>query len=256
MTPITSAFDRSISDVVETVFLTEASSSVRSSTPRRRASAATQCGASDRLVAAHYYLCKRGARKFWRSGLERSDLEQVAAIGLIKAARRYDERTATPFEAYAWLMIVGELMHYVRDHERPVRLPRRLRSLERHYARAHDALVGRHGREPGDGELAVELGVLEPTVRELRRSRDTAVTVGLDVLERTSRDDGGLDCDDRLLIESAFRDLSIVERRIIVGVYVLGLTQLELGRRLGISAKRVSRAHHIALRRMQRAWAS
>ncbi len=243
--------------MVDTVFLTEASPSVHSSTPRHHASVAAEFGASDRLVSAHYYLCKRGARKFWRSGLERSDLEQVAAVGLIKAARRYDERTSTPFEAYAWLMVVGELMHYVRDHERPVRLPRRLRTLERHYARAHDALVGWHGREPSDGELAVELGVLEPTVRELRRSRDTAVTVGLDVLEtRTPHDDGGLDLDDRLLIEGAFRELSIVERRIIVGVYVLGLTQLELGRRLGISAKRVSRAHHIALRRMHRAWAS
>ncbi len=39
----------------------------------------------------------------------------------------------------------------------------------------------------------------------------------------------------------------------IAGVYLLGLTQLELSHRLGISAKRVSRIQHGALGRMARA---
>ncbi|GAC1544739.1 MAG: hypothetical protein NVS3B16_13210 [Vulcanimicrobiaceae bacterium] len=63
-----------------------------------------------------------------------------------------------------------------------------------------------------------------------------------------------LGLEDRLLVDAAFAALGELERRIIVGVYVLGLTQLELGRRLGMSPKRVSRAHHTALRTMQRSW--
>ena len=209
------------------------------------------------MVAAYHYLCRRAARKFWRSGLERSDLEQVAAIGLIKASRRYDEATRTPFEAYAWLMIVGELMHHVRDHERPIRLPRALRTLERRHARAHDTLLGRLGREPSDNELAIELGVLVAAVRELRRMRETALMADIDSVDpRAARDMPALDVEDRLLVNAAFRTLSIDERRIIAGVYLLGLTQLEVGRRLGISPKRVSRAHHGALARMKHAWVS
>jgi len=243
--------------VVEPVFLKEASSSLIPPVERRRLYAAVDRAAAERLVTTYHYLCLRGARKFWRSGLERSDLEQVAAIGLIKASRRYDERMRTPFEAYAWLLIVGELMHHVRDHERPVRLPRSLCALERPYVRAHDALQGRLGREPRDDEVARELGVLVSVVRELRRMRDVAVIAGLDAVElHAPAQDGALGVEDRLLVDSAFRALSILERRIIVGVYLLGLSQLELGRRLGISPKRVSRAHHGALRRMQRAWAS
>jgi RNA polymerase sigma factor (sigma-70 family) len=50
--------------------------------------------------------------------VERGDLEQVAAIALIKAFDRYDESLRTPFEAYAWISIVGELMNYLRARKR------------------------------------------------------------------------------------------------------------------------------------------
>jgi len=209
------------------------------------------------LVCAHRYLCRRGARKFWRTGLERSDLEQVAAIGLIKASRRYDASVATPFEAYAWMLIVGELMHHVRDSERIVRIPRRVRDLERRFVRASDALSARLGREPADEEIAVEIGVVMKAIGDVRRARESALVLTLeDAATRRLHAVEPIALEDRLLVESALTALSELERRIIVGVYIVGLTQLELGRRLGVSPKRISRAHHAALRSMQRAWAS
>ncbi|MBV9333841.1 MAG: sigma-70 family RNA polymerase sigma factor [Candidatus Eremiobacteraeota bacterium] len=85
---------------------------------------ALRCGATrrrliprERLVAKYWYLCCRAARRFRRSGLERGDLEQVGAIGLIKAVDRYRSRGA-PFEAFASLLVCGEMMHYVRDRGR------------------------------------------------------------------------------------------------------------------------------------------
>ena len=209
------------------------------------------------LVVHFGYLCRRAARKFRRAGLERCDLEQVAAIGLIKASRRYDPAMLTPFEAYAWMMIVGELMHFVRDHERPIRVPRKLRTLERRYLTAHDALVHRLGREPNDDELARELGVSRETVVDMREARETATLAPLaDAEMLAARDTTGIGFEDRLLVDTSFKALGTTEQRIIVGVYVLGLSQHEISRRLGISPKRVSRAHHAALGRMQRAWAS
>jgi RNA polymerase sigma-B factor len=208
----------------------------------------------DGLVASFHHLCKRGAHKFWRSGLERNDLEQVAAIGLIKAARRYDATSPTPFEAYAWLMIVGELMHHVRDSERPIRIPRRLQSLERAFARTHDGLLATLGREPSDAELAEALGVLVPAITEMRQARALAVPLRID--------DSGADrlavqsplgLEDRMLVDDAFAALTQTERHVIAGIYLLGLTQLEVARRLAVSAKRVSRIHRAALGRMRQA---
>ena len=61
----------------------------------------------DRFVAEYWYLCRRAARRFKRRGLDPADLEQVGAIGLIKAVDRYDPEQRAPFEAYAWLLIIG-----------------------------------------------------------------------------------------------------------------------------------------------------
>lgn len=80
------------------------------------------------VIAAHMYLCKRGARKFRRPESDPADLEQVGAIGLIKATDAYRPERLTPFEPYAWIVIVGELMHYVRDSEQAIRMPRWLRA--------------------------------------------------------------------------------------------------------------------------------
>ena len=123
------------------------------------------------VVDAYRYLCARGAKKFKRAHNDWADLQQVAAIGLIKAATNYRAEMRTPFEAYAWIMIVGELMHYVRDHERLVRAPRALLALEKRYAAAWDALSVANHREPTTGELASALGVPLDTVIALRSLR-------------------------------------------------------------------------------------
>lgn len=241
--------------MVETVFpQTEGFAVARVSGTSRPMCAAN---ASDRLVATYRYLCRRGARKFMRSGLESSDLEQVAAIGLIKASQRYDSTTGTPFEAFAWLMVVGELMHHVRDFERIVRVPRRLRDLERRYDRAHERLTRELGREPSERDIACELGVGSQMIDEVRRVRNATRVGSLDdSAVRTLRAATDADIDDRIVLAGACDELDSLERRVIVGVYVLGMTQLELGRRLGLSPKRISRAHHSALRELQRAYAS
>lgn len=73
-------------------------------------------------------LCRRAARRFVRPWAPLDDLMQIAALGVIKAARRWDATRNRPFLAYAWRCAIGELMHYVRDHESMVRVPRRLRA--------------------------------------------------------------------------------------------------------------------------------
>jgi RNA polymerase sigma-B factor len=173
----------------------------------------------DGLVSVHHYLCRRAARKFWRPGLERCDLEQVAAVGLIKAARRFDPSVRTPFEAFAWMTILGELMHYVRDHERAVRVPRRLRTLETKFARAHETLLGRLGREPNDAEIAAVMGVLAATVAEVRGACAAAQPVTIEAAEVAAlREPGALNLEDGLLVRSAFAGLTQIERRVIAGV--------------------------------------
>jgi RNA polymerase sigma-B factor len=212
------------------------------------------------VVDAHRYLCTRGARKFKRVHNDRADLEQVAAVGLIKAADYYRGEMQTPFDAYAWIMIVGELMHYVRDHERIVRVPRPLRALERRYVEAWDTFCAVHHREPSTGELAAALGVMVETVEELRNLR-RADRVGLpdadagDGPERLAlliEPHAGLQIEERIVLALALEELGERERAIVLGTYGAGLTQTELGKRLGLSQSHVSKLLARALHQLGR----
>ncbi len=216
--------------------------------------------ARNAVVDAHRHLCVRGARKFKRAHNDRADLEQVAAVGLIKAADYYRAEMQTPFDAYAWIMIVGELMHYVRDHERIVRVPRPLRALERRYVEAWDAFCGAHHREPTPGELAAALGVTIETVEELRKLRrpdgvalpDPDSTDGPECVALLAEPCIGLQIEERIALGLALDELGERERAIVLGTYGVGLTQTELGARLGLSQSHVSKLLSRALHQLGR----
>jgi RNA polymerase sigma-B factor len=205
-----------------------------------------------RLVTAHAYLCARATRKFLRPGLERCDLEQVAAIGLLKACDRYDQAMGTPFEAYAWLFVIGELMHYVRDWERPIRPPRKLRALETRVRRAGEELAGVLGRKPTQDELAQHLGIGRAQLLAALECRARATADSLDSLAPSAQlaidAEAAIDLSlDRLLIERALTALNTAERAVLFGVYTAGYSQLEIARRLGYSQRHISRVRRTAL---------
>lgn len=206
--------------------------------------------ARDALIDSHRYLCRRTALRFLRRGLELRDLEQVAAIGLIKASQRYDPRSAAPFEAYARVMILGELMHHVRDFEHAIRVPRSLRTLDRRCSAASESLAVRLGREPSEAEIAAELGVCTRSLRELERARNATLAGGCESLSNASVP--ATPAEDKILADRALDD-SPLERRIVLGVYALGLTQAEVARRLRLGTRQVHRMHRAALVRMQTA---
>jgi RNA polymerase sigma-B factor len=201
------------------------------------------------VVDAYRSLCVRGARKFRRAGNDRADLEQVAAIGLIKAAEYYRAEMRTRFESYANVMILGELMHHVRDHERIVRVPRSLHALEKRSAQIWDEFCAAHHREPTTAEIAAALGIspgLAAELRGLRRSDRTPLPEpgsqeGPERVELLADAPRGVSVEERLLLTSALDKLGERERTIVVGTYGAGLTQAELGRRLGLSQSHVSK---------------
>jgi len=203
----------------------------------------------DDVIRAYRYLCRRGARKFRRPESDLADLEQVAAIGLIKATDMYSTERSTPFEAYAWMMVVGELMHYVRDHERSIRLPRWLRALERRYALAWEALAARNETEPTIHALARELKVEPDVIEQLQAMRrGNRVSDGDPESPRAQ-----LQCDalpartpsisieERLTLIMAVEELPERERTVILGTFAAGLSQTEIARMLGLSQSQVSK---------------
>lgn len=189
-----------------------------------------------------------------RRGLDRADLEQVGAIGLIKAVDRYDASHRAPFEAYAWLLIVGELMHYVRDSERFMRAPRGVRELERRWAAAERELWPLLGREPSESEVAQYVAATPAQTREIRVYRASSRVLSLEVLNgwEDRVPFGGIeDLLDRLTVERMLAPLSPLERQIVISIHLDGITMVELAARLGYSRRHVTRLHRAAMERLR-----
>ncbi len=90
--------------------------------------------AADALVVEHLpFAAKVAANYARRTGHPKEDLEQLAAIGLIKASRRYDihrpGRSPNHFIAYARPFVNGEITHFLRDKGFLLSVPGRWREL-------------------------------------------------------------------------------------------------------------------------------
>jgi DNA-directed RNA polymerase specialized sigma subunit len=124
---------------------------------RSRAPLRSPHAAADALVVEHLpFAAKVAANYARRTGHPREDLEQLAAIGLIKASRRYDTqrpgRSPNHFIAYARPFVNGEITHYLRDKGFLISVPGRWREL---HARGQKLL--RQG--VADDQIPVLLGL-------------------------------------------------------------------------------------------------
>ncbi len=207
----------------------------------------------DTLIEEHHFLCARAARKFARVGVELNDLVQIAAVGLVKAADRFDTRRGTPFAGYAWPLMLGELMHYVRDSERLLRAPRRLREMDQKWTAAEAELTDLLERAPTAEEIGKYLGLSAGELQEVWRYRHTAWTVSVESLRPHEERSLSYTIEnqvDRVLVESALSILSPIEREILQEIYERDTPVNTLAKRLGYSRRHVSRLHRGALKKL------
>jgi DNA-directed RNA polymerase specialized sigma subunit len=102
--------------------------------PIRKRPCRSPHAAADALVVEHLPFAARVAANYARrTGHPREDLEQLAAIGLIKASRRYDSqrvnRSCSNCIADARPYVNGEITHYLRDKGFLITVPGRWREL-------------------------------------------------------------------------------------------------------------------------------
>lgn len=206
----------------------------------------------ERLVATTMPVARALARRYAGRGLPAEDLEQVAYLHLVAAARRFDPDRGVDFMAYAVPTIKGGLRKAFRDIGWTVRPPRRLQELQMRLWAAESELEHLLDRPPTPSELAAHVGAdLGEAIEAL--SLDGCFTPGS--LDMPLGDEGGQTQGDllgdldagfaageaRAMLGPVVRRLCDRDREIIRMRFYEGLSQREIGERLGVTQMQISR---------------
>jgi RNA polymerase sigma-B factor len=220
--------------------------------------------AEEALLQRWEPLARYLARRFV-GAMEREDLEQVARLALLRAARRFDPTRGWQFSTFAAATILGDLRRYLRDRGPVIRCPRRWWELGPRLEQARERLAQGLGREPTIPELAARLAVSEEDVagalglKELCHPRpldELRVTLDGDEPESLAATIGGVDprleaMEQRVAVGQAMEALPARLREILQRRYFQGRSQQEVGRELGVSQMQISRLERRALARLR-----
>ncbi len=121
--------------------------------------------ALEKLTKANLRFVVSVAKQYQNNGLSLGDLINEGNLGLIKAAKRFDETRGFKFISYAVWWIRQSIMQALAEQSRIVRLPlNRVSSLTK-IARTFSDLEQKHQREPSTDEIADAIGMSVEEVR-------------------------------------------------------------------------------------------
>ena len=216
----------------------------------------------DQLVEGYLPLAKAVARKFAGRGAEVEDLEQVAAIALMKAIERFEPERGFKFVTYAVPTITGEVRNHLRDRSGLMRMPRDLRQRLYQLTQVQEAFEREHLRAPTAIELAQRMGLSPEEVLTILSMRARSEYVSLDtpvgedgdtsLEELLGGGDAGYDqLERREWMQWILSKVSDTEREMLLLRYRDGLGQRETAKRLGVSQMQISRLERRVLSRLR-----
>ena len=212
------------------------------------------------MVIEHLPLARSLARRYAHSPQAAEDLVQVAALGLVRAAERFDPERGVSFSSFAVPTILGELKRHFRDTRWALHVPRELQERAQRVEHEVERLRAALRREPRPREVADSLGLSLEQVLEARDALIAFDAQSLDAPAATGdgegnsagdllgAEDSGYELAEELAsLRPGLAELSRRDREALHLRFVCDMTQAEIGRHLGVSQMQVSRILRRAL---------
>ena len=199
--------------------------------------------------------------------VDREELARAGALGLVEAARRFDDARGVPFDRFAAQRIRGAILDAVRAADWA---PRSVRNLARQLEQTEQQLATQLGRVPSLAEMAEALGIDGDELCQLQNRMFRSVVLALE--HEVVPSSGATAEDEDLTLVDVLRDRSSLEpseelelrelrsylrdavgllperhRLVIVGYFLDGLPSQTLARFLGVTESRVSQLRSEAL---------
>ncbi|GAA4386501.1 sigma-70 family RNA polymerase sigma factor [Hymenobacter koreensis] len=225
--------------------------------------------ALEKLTKANLRFVVSVAKQYQNQGLSLGDLINEGNLGLIKAAKRFDETRGFKFISYAVWWIRQSILQALAEQSRIVRLPlNRVGSLNK-ISKSFSELEQKFEREPSPEEIAEVLELTTSEVVDTLKISGRHVSVDapfvqgeenrlLDVLENEDEEtpDSGLMTDSlRKEVQRALSTLTKREADVITLYFGLNgehsLTLEEIGEKFNLTRERVRQIKEKAIRRLR-----
>jgi RNA polymerase primary sigma factor len=143
--------------------------------------------ARDKMIQSNLRLAISIAKQYNKSGCPLEDLIQESTIGLMEAVDRFDWRRGFKFSTYACWWIKQAVRRHVTSNSTMIRLPNHARTVLWQASQLRKDYIESFGTEPTNEEIAAVLGIGTKTLRSLKQSASTMVS--LDATVGRSGDD-------------------------------------------------------------------
>ena len=224
--------------------------------------------ALEKLTRANLRFVVSVAKQYQNQGLSLPDLINEGNIGLIKAAKKFDETRGFKFISYAGWWIRQSIMQAIAEQGRPVRLPLNQVGAVNKINKALSKFEQEHERRPSIDEIASSTDLPQEKVEEAIKANTRQVSMDapfkegeenslIDVLssdETPSTDAELLKQSLREEMSMALNVLNARERNVIMAFYGIGQPEMsmdEIGKRYGLTRERVRQIRERALRRLR-----
>ncbi len=224
--------------------------------------------ALEKLTKANLRFVVSVAKQYQNKGLSLPDLINEGNLGLIKAARKFDETRGFKFISYAVWWIRQSILQAIAEQSRMVRLPLNQVGSVNKIRKALSKFEQEHERQPSIREIAEDVDLPEEKVAETLHASATHVSMDapfsgneennlLDVIPNLNSPSADKHLVDESLykeIESAVKVLSPREKEIIFAFFGINQREMsleEIGEMTGLTRERVRQIKEKAIKHLR-----
>jgi RNA polymerase primary sigma factor len=225
--------------------------------------------ALERLVKANLRFVVSVCRNYQNQGLPLSDLINEGNLGLIRAAKRFDEKKNFKFISYAVWWIRQAILQALAEQSRIIKLPLNRVGTIHKIGKTQSRLEQKLQRLPNIEEIAEELQIEEEEVQETIKIGNTHMSLDaplqqgedaklIDMLQDENQerpDHGVMDISLQGEIDKTLDTLSEREKEVVKLYFGIGEdtahTLEEIGQRFNLTRERVRQIKEKAIRRLK-----